>query len=330
MKKIKEYQLRQKQSLSLDLKTKMSKNRIREFYNYTDGNIYVSFSGGKDSTVLLDIVRSIYPKTPAVFCDTGLEYPEIKDFVKTFDNVTIIRPKMNFRQVLKKHGYPIISKDIAHKLRKLQNPNTKNKKTRNLYATGEKNYGKDGKDSVFKLSDKYQKKFKIKFDEDIGWYSDFDKFKISEQCCDVMKKKPFHKYEEETGLKPIIGTMASDSRQRMYSYLNTGCNSLKGSEKSRPLSFWLEKDVWDYIHKNKLPYSCIYDKGIDRTGCIFCMFGVHMEKRGKNRFQCLKLSHPELWDYCINKLGLREVLDFLEIPYLPKTKNLLEIFEKYK
>ena len=78
------------------------------------GNVYVSFSGGKDSTVLLDIARRLYPDIPAVFSDTGLEYPEIKEFVKTFPNVTIVRPKHSFKEILTKYGYPIISKQVAN------------------------------------------------------------------------------------------------------------------------------------------------------------------------------------------------------------------------
>ena len=64
------------------------------------GAVFVSFSGGKDSTVLLKLVRELYPDVKAVFCDTGLEYPEIKQHVKSFDNVEIIRPKKTFKQVV--------------------------------------------------------------------------------------------------------------------------------------------------------------------------------------------------------------------------------------
>ncbi len=70
--------LRQMQSLPLQVKIRMTKERIRKWYEYWDGNVYVSFSGGKDSTVLLHIVRSLYPDVKAVFSDTGLEYPEVK------------------------------------------------------------------------------------------------------------------------------------------------------------------------------------------------------------------------------------------------------------
>ena len=73
----------------------------------------VSFSGGKDSTVLLHIARSIYPDIPAVFSNTGLEYPEIQRFVKSFDNVDIVTPSMRFDDVIATYGYPLIGKEVA-------------------------------------------------------------------------------------------------------------------------------------------------------------------------------------------------------------------------
>lgn len=84
-------ELRTLQALPLDIKILKTKQRIKEWYDHWDGQVYISFSGGKDSTVLLDIARSIYADLPAVFIDTGLEYPEIRNFVKTFDNVTWVK-----------------------------------------------------------------------------------------------------------------------------------------------------------------------------------------------------------------------------------------------
>ena len=102
------------QGLPLKVKVEKTKQRIKEWVEYYgEDGVYVSFSGGKDSTVLLKIVRELYPNIPAVFCDTGLEYPEIREFVKGFENVEWIKPKMNFRQVIEKYGYPMISKEVA-------------------------------------------------------------------------------------------------------------------------------------------------------------------------------------------------------------------------
>lgn len=107
-------ELRQLQAMPLSIKIKLTQNRIREWIReYGEDGVYVSFSGGKDSTVLLDIVRSEFPRVKGCFVNTGLEYPEIVKFVKTFDNIDIIRPEMNFKQVIEKYGYPIFSKEVA-------------------------------------------------------------------------------------------------------------------------------------------------------------------------------------------------------------------------
>ena len=106
--------LKQRQSLPLNIKVRMTQQRIREWVNeFGIDGVYVSFSGGKDSTVLLHLAREIYPDIPAVFVDTGLEYPEIREFVKKFENVTWLKPSMNFKQVIEKYGYPFISKEVS-------------------------------------------------------------------------------------------------------------------------------------------------------------------------------------------------------------------------
>lgn len=106
--------LYQMQSLSLDSKISMTRRRIQGWIDeFGEDGVYVSFSGGKDSTVLLHLVRQDYPNIKAVFIDTGLEYPEIRQFVRTFSNVDILIPKMNFRQVIEKYGYPFISKEVS-------------------------------------------------------------------------------------------------------------------------------------------------------------------------------------------------------------------------
>ena len=101
------------QGWSLERKIRVTQTRIMEWYMRYDGQAFISFSGGKDSTVLLDLARRVYPDIPAVYVDTGLEYPELRDFVKTKDNVIWLRPRYPFTQILEKYGYPIISKEIS-------------------------------------------------------------------------------------------------------------------------------------------------------------------------------------------------------------------------
>ena len=134
MSKIEYWQLKQRQSLPLEAKIELSKIRIREWYEHFEGQVYVAFSGGVDSTVLLDLVRSIYPDVPAVFCDTGLEFPEIRQFVKTFDNVEWLKPKMNFKDVIEKYGYPVVSKEQANYIYEFRT--SKSEKLRNIRING--------------------------------------------------------------------------------------------------------------------------------------------------------------------------------------------------
>ena len=93
--------LHQMQSLPLAAKIRMSEYRIREWVeHYGRDGVYIGYSGGKDSTVLLHLARQLYPSLPAVYVDTGLEYPEIRDFVKATPNVVWLRPEMPFTKVI--------------------------------------------------------------------------------------------------------------------------------------------------------------------------------------------------------------------------------------
>lgn len=130
----------------------------------------------------------------------------------------------------------------------------------------------------------------------------------------------------------VMGTMADESINRRDDWLRNGCNAFDTERpKSKPMSFWTEQDVLQYIHDYDIEIAPVYGEvkqdskgkfyttGCHRTGCVFCMFGCHLEKE-PNRFQQLKQTHPKLYDYCIRSeedggLGLGEVLDFIHVNY---------------
>ena len=110
-------ELYQWQALPLGVKVRMTKARIRDWVEtWGEDGVYISFSGGKDSTALLHLAREEYPNIKAVFVDTGLEYPEIREFVKKFDNVDWLKSKKTFKQVIADYGYPFISKEVSERI----------------------------------------------------------------------------------------------------------------------------------------------------------------------------------------------------------------------
>lgn len=377
------YELRQMQAMPLDIKIRMTKERIEAWYeNWTrfdivnkktgrkrfktidtrdrykepdlreneyidaafDGQIYLCFSGGKDSTVLKHMVDSMYDDIPAVFVNTGLEYPEIQNFARKQKNVVVMRPEMNFRDVILTYGYPVISKEIAKNVRDGRSAIAK---------------GREDARAVKKLTGRLEEKDggKSKYNCENWRYLLDAPFKISDYCCNVMKKRPAHMYERETGRKPMTAIMADESMLRTARWLKTGCNAFDADRpNSAPMSFWTEQDVLHYLQKYEVTYcdkiyGGIRKKGVldgqtnfegfdgydgeeletswaRRTGCIFCMFGCHLEDE-PNRFQKLKETHPRQYEYCIgggefvdgmwqpskDGLGLGFVLDYIGVKY---------------
>ena len=108
--------LYQMQSLPLSAKISMTARRINEWVNeFGEDGVYLSFSGGKDSTVLGHIIREAcgYKNIPFVFVDVPTQYPELKKFAQTFDNLVILKPKISFAQVCEQYGFPMFSKEIS-------------------------------------------------------------------------------------------------------------------------------------------------------------------------------------------------------------------------
>ena len=288
---------------SLSQKIDRSNIIIKRFYDAVGGEVHISDSGGKDSLVQRHLVRSLYPDTPAVHVAVPRD-PDTVKYVKTIDNLETLVPKHSYAEVVKRWGYPVVSKEVSKNISRYCSSRNRGDEGMMRYRlTGNHPDGRTGL-SMGVIPKKWQ------FLVDAP-------FKISDVCCDVMKKKPLVTYEKKHGTKPFMGILAEESDRRMRKYREFGCTILtEGKEKCMPLSHWTEKDVWDYIKLNDLEYSSIYDKGESRTGCIGCMFGCHLEGK-PNRFQRLYHRWPKLYDYYMNRVGLGKVLDYVGIDYTP-------------
>ncbi len=348
--KVSNKELKERQAFPLEEKILWA---IYKYIDYVEvyglENVFISYSGGKDSDVVCDIIDRLHagefegmlhplyqflyarfikgnPAPEKVFCNTGLEWPEIVKHVKSrYPNATILKPKMGFTKFISTQGVAVGSKKIATTIRRLksyiENPSPKNEATKNLYLTGIK---RDGSVGNSKIPDRWLKLLDAPFN-------------VTEKCCDVFKKDPIHEFTKSNGKKAIIGTTAAGSDNRTVSYMMTGCISWeKGKEKCRPISIFLEEDIWAYSRKYNFEFCEVYYNRVkdvvqldgsikkenleaeSKTGCTFCMFGLHLEPKDRaNRIQRIAISNPKYYDIIINKCGLGEVLGWLKIPYKP-------------
>jgi 3'-phosphoadenosine 5'-phosphosulfate sulfotransferase (PAPS reductase)/FAD synthetase len=312
-------ELKERQKWTLNQKIDHSLGVIDQFISRLNGQVYVGFSGGKDSTVLLDLCRVIKPDIKAVFCNTGNEYPDIVRFVRELKNtegynIDIIYPKLKPKEVFEKYGFPLVSKEQSQSIYEVRH--TKSWSVINRRLGLEEKY----KDKPSVISDKWMFLVRVKFE-------------TSHKCCSVLKKEPFHRYEKENNVYPIMGIMASESLLREKMYIRQGgCNSFEGGRiKSLPLSIWLEENIWAYIKKRSLKIADIYYKGAKRTGCMFCGYGCQF--KDDNRLKMCYEMYPKMYNMFMNytnngityREAMRKVLAVNGLE-LPDEKKQLELF----
>lgn len=266
---------------------------------------YVSFSGGVDSLVLLNICRRFIEKDfPAVFCQTGQEWSEIVKFVRRFDNVEIIRPKWNVKQIVAKYGFPLVSKEVSQYVYEAR--------TCRAGTLRDKRLGKLG--DSFAIPKKWR------------WLVDAD-FQTCHLCCHFLKKEPFRRYEKETGRLPLLGITAEESKLRTTEWLKRGgCNAFNGRVASYPMSIWTSADVWEYVRRNNIEYCEIYDKlARKQTGCVFCGFGMHLDS---SRLRTLWNLHPKryLWTLGLENNGVtyRQALSRIGVELPDEYRDLFD------
>ena len=275
-------ELHNRQQWTLAQKIDHSLGVIDQFIARMDGKVYLSFSGGKDSTVLLHLCEIIKSDIKCVFVNTGCESVDVVRFVekmKASHNIEVIRPKLTPRQVWAKYGFPLVSKDQAFKIDLVRkNPNS---------ASAQKFMRDSNKFTISKC-------FRYLCD------TEKCKYHTSAVCCNKLKKDPCKRYEHESGLRPIVATMASESMLRETDYLRVGqCNKFdQGHEKSKPLSIWMEEDIWQFIRENNIEIAEIYAKGVDRTGCVGCGFGAQM--KDDRRLETFYRLYPKYYNMVLN------------------------------
>jgi 3'-phosphoadenosine 5'-phosphosulfate sulfotransferase (PAPS reductase)/FAD synthetase len=299
--------LKNMQAWPLSRKIQVTQTRIIEWYHRFDGRVSVSISGGKDSTILLDLARRCFPDIEAVYVNTGLDFPEVRRFATETPNVTVLQPKMRFDEVVREYGWCFPSKDVSHTI---------------YYARKGSGWAIDRLNGVNAdgSPSKWRQSHYVK------WAYLLDApFKISANCCGIMKESPLDKYRKKTGRQPIVGTMAVESERRRQAWLQTGCNNFDSKNPvSKPLSFWTNQDALEYIRRYEIPIASVYGDivedakgrlsttGEQRTGCVFCPVGCHRDK--VNRFQRMAVTHPKLHEYCMDALNLGAFLDYIGIP----------------
>lgn len=251
--------------------------------------VYISYSGGKDSTVLSHIAKSMYPDILHLFANTTNEYPETLQHIKwereeNHTNIITVIPKdvhgkiWTFKKVVERYGYPMFSKRISNAIRTYQHT----------------------------LSDDTRQHSLDYIDRNFKKYSKYKELPISDKCCDKLKKEPLRRKAKELELEcAILGILASESYQREKEWLEYGCNVFhkRHDNQSKPLSFWTDEDILEYIERYNVKIPKLYEMGYTRNGCMYCGFGVHLEPEGCNRYQRLKKTHPVQYSYFIQNFG---------------------------
>jgi 3'-phosphoadenosine 5'-phosphosulfate sulfotransferase (PAPS reductase)/FAD synthetase len=257
----------------------------------------LSYSGGKDSTVLSHLMFfDLKEKVPHVNSNTRMEYPETVAQIQKWYSMMryyeidchVVFPDKRPKELWREIGVPLWSKMIAYKYRK-------------FFNSPDDRISKDVPANLVPVFHKLKA---------AG-------FKVTDQCCDELKKKPMKKFAKKQGFTgSFTGVRCAESRMRRLNWIRFGSlynSSYHGDQWiCNPLSFWTESDVFRYLDENGIrPESTSSARG--GSGCVTCMFGCHISKT--NSMQELAVNNPKMHQVALDDWGYREVLDFLEIPY---------------
>lgn len=309
--------LKRRRAWTLEKKIEYADRLLKRVLKKHDRPV-VCWSGGKDSTVLLHLALRHNPEIDVLFNDTGVEFPETRQFVDQIVedwgivNFHLAKPERGegFWDVTKQYGWPILGKEQSDNIERgrrrlrarveegeLQEPETRIPLSG---CSGQSNSSYlDNVEGFEKLSG--MERVLVSYDVD-----------ISTRCCRFLKEKPTKKVEARLGVDcKILGIMASESRRRSllwidhgeYYYVKRYYTHTKGIWKALPMAIWTEDDIWEYHERYDVPSCSLYDMGYDRNGCWTCGMGVKFGHFGR-----LRQSHPKLFRFLMLRTEMGQQL----------------------
>ena len=250
---------RELQEIPYRLKIQYAIGKAQEFFEELDGKVFCSVGGLDSITLLLFLRKHVDPNIPGVTISV-LEDKTVRAVHKQLDNMIYLKPYKSKVQVIREHGYPVISKEKAGKIQLLQNPTEKNATVRHAIMTGETGaYGGWRTGTKMRLPQKWLDLFAGPENAKYGTNYQTAPFRVSPDCCYYMKEKPADDYAKKTGLKPYMGLMASEGGQREKALIKNGCNYYgKTVIRSCPFAIFQRQDILQLALDLKVPVPEIY------------------------------------------------------------------------
>jgi len=304
-------ELSELQALGLEAKIEWSRTVIEKAL-HTFEHPSLAFSAGKDSTVLLHLLRQYRPDIITIYGNTTIEFPECVTFAQVLArewglNYYEAKPEVTFWWVVREYGWPLMGKTfgvggVAHK---------------------------SSRERFFAVLEERG--------ELAGDYAIQAEVPLSSPCCTLLKARPSQKLQKRLGVDGVfLGILAGESRQRTFNFLDYGELYWAKSQKvwkCHPLAIWTDEDIWAYIRRFEVPYAKLYDMGYHdertgewishkRNGCMFCGMDIRFPN---NHLAIMRRTHPRAWDVLMRRKGLGRGLMQLR---LALDDHQLDMFEQ--
>lgn len=272
-------------------------HRIKNNFQQTEGQTYLSFSGGRDSTVVAELIKmaGLPEDIPFVFANTGIELDATLRFVKEYDypNIVMVKPRKPAPLIWKEDGKPILSKtksdwlDTAHRSDNLLDS-----------ARGRQLISGEAEKAGEKLGRRTKNALAFKHFHLL--HPDLE-YKVANKCCHYMKKMPFKDFVSQNGMKgTLTGVKVAEGGARAMAYKSCTHVDKKGYITTMPIFDWSEEMLDEFIEAFNVKLSDCYEVyGMDRTGCMACPFSKYIQRD----LQILHEHEPKKYRASMKMLG---------------------------